>query len=131
MSKHSTMVAMGCALLSLTVLGTYVSARSSSSPSYVTFSGPVSLPGVSLGSGTYVFERVNPESGTHLVMVRNRATRQVCFLGFTLPVSRPAGMKDDRQIVLKESPKGVAPRIDAWYPAGELTGAQFMYPEGR
>jgi hypothetical protein len=131
MSKHSTLVAMGCALLTLTVLGTYVSARSSSGTSYVTFSGPVSLPGVSLGSGTYVFERVDSQTDTHLVMVRNRTTSQVVFLGFTLPVSRPARLAEDHQIVFRESPKGVAPRIDAWYPAGESTGAQFMYPAGR
>jgi hypothetical protein len=97
----------------------------------VTFSGPVSLPGVSLGSGTYVFERVDSQTDTHLVMVRNRTTLQVCYLGFTMPVSRPAGLAQDHQIVLKESPKGVAPRIDAWFPVGESTGAQFMYPAGR
>ena len=131
MSKHSKIVAMGCALLTLTVLGTYVNARNSSGPSYLTFSGPVSLPGVSLGSGTYVFERVDSQTDTHLVVVKNRTTSQVLFLGFTLPVSRPAGLAENHQIVFKESPKGVAPRIDAWYPAGESTGAQFMYPKGR
>ena len=129
MSKHSKIVAMGCALLTLTVLGTYVNARSSSGPSYLTFSGPVSLPGVSLGSGTYVFERVDSQSDTHLVVVKNRTTSQVLFLGFTLPVSRPAGLAENHQIVFKESPKGVAPRIDAWYPSGESTGQQFMYPK--
>ena len=129
MSKHSKIVAMGCALLTLTVLGTYANAWSSSGTSYVTFSGPVSLPGVTLGSGTYVFERVDSQSDTHLVVVKNRTTSQVLFLGFTLPVSRPAGLAENHQIVFKESPKGVAPRIDAWYPSGESTGQQFMYPK--
>src|ERR1700737_4037484 len=126
MSKRSAIVAIGCALLTLTVLGTYANAWSSSGTSYVTFRGPVSLPGVTLGSGTYVFERV---ADPRLVLVRDRATSKVRYLGFTVEVRRPAGLAADRQITLRESPKGVAPRIDAWYPSGESTGQQFMYPK--
>jgi hypothetical protein len=49
----------------------------------------------------------------------------------TVQVRRPAGLAGDQQITLTESPKGVAPRIDAWYPSGESTGAQFIYPKSR
>ena len=128
MSKRSAIVAIGCALLTLTVLGTHANAWSSSGTSYLTFSGPVSLPGVTLGSGTYVFER-SADAG--LVLVRDRATSKVRYLGFTVHVRRPAGLGPDQQITLRESPKGVAPRIDAWYPSGESTGEQFMYPKSR
>jgi hypothetical protein len=126
MSKRSAIVAVGCALLTLTVLGTGAKAWSVSEKSYLTFSGPVSLPGVTLGGGTYVFERA---SDAGLVLVRDRTTSEVRYLGFTLQARRPAGLAADQQITLRESPKGVAPRIDAWYPNGESTGAQFMYPK--
>jgi hypothetical protein len=124
MSKRSAIVAVGCALLTLTVLGTGASAWSSSERNYLTFSGPVSLPGVTLEGGTYVFERV---ADPQLVLVRDRATSKVRYLGFTVQIRRPAGLAANQLITLGESPKGVAPRIDAWYPNGESIGEQFMY----
>ena len=41
-------------------------------PTYMTFSRPVSLPGVTLGSGTYIFEFANPRSGSDVLRVVSR-----------------------------------------------------------
>ena len=60
---------------------------------YLTFSGPVSLPGVTLNRGTYSFEVANPEASADIVRVRNRTTDAVVFLGFTYRVERPKGMR--------------------------------------
>jgi len=98
---------------------------------YLTFSAPVSLPGVTLSRGTYTFEVANPEASADIVRVRNRATDAVVFLGFTYRVERPKGKADDRSIVFGEAPRGVAPPILEWYPGGEVTGHQFRYGKTR
>jgi len=98
---------------------------------YLTFSGPVSLPGVTLSRGTYTFEVANSESSADIVRVRNRATDAVVFLGFTYRVERPKGMADNRSIVFGEAPRGVVPPILEWYPGGDMTGHQFRYSQKR
>jgi hypothetical protein len=45
----------------------------------------------------------------------------------TMRVERNPGTGTDRQVVLGESPRGVAPPILAWYPEGGSTGHQFIY----
>jgi hypothetical protein len=94
---------------------------------YVTFSGPVSLPGIALGTGTYIFELMDPIGTTDVVTVRDRARSTVYYSGFTERAQRPPGLR--QPISLGESGAGVAPRILAWYPEGESTGHKFLYPK--
>lgn len=98
---------------------------------YLTFSGAVSLPGVTLNRGTYTFEVANAEASADIVRVRNRATDAVVFLGFTYRVERPRGKADNRSIVFGEAPRGVVPPILEWYPGGDRTGHQFRYSQMR
>jgi hypothetical protein len=98
---------------------------------YLTFSGPVSLPGVTLNRGTYTFEVANSEASADIIRVRNRTTNVVMFLGFTHRVERPKGTSDNRSIVFGEAPRGSAPPIAEWYPGGEATGHQFIYAQKR
>jgi hypothetical protein len=98
---------------------------------YLTFSGPVSLPGVTLSRGTYTFEVANSEASADIVRVRNRATDAIVFLGFTYRVERPKGMADNRSIVFGEAPRGVVPPILEWYPSGDMTGHQLRYSKTR
>jgi hypothetical protein len=94
---------------------------------YLTFSGPVSLPGVTLSRGTYTFEVADAEASADVIRVRNRTTNVVVFLGFTHRIERPKGMSDNRSIVFGEAPRGTAPPIVEWYPGGDVTGHQFIY----
>ncbi|MGE0460280.1 MAG: hypothetical protein AB7Q16_02825 [Vicinamibacterales bacterium] len=96
------------------------------STNHLTFSGPVSLPGVTLSAGTYVFERAvstNPD----VVVVRNAERSKVFYLGSTMRASRPAGGRRDLAITFGEAARGVPPPITAWYPIGEETGHAFVY----
>ena len=92
---------------------------------YLTFSGPISLPGVALGSGTYTFELASPATSRDLVVVMNRERNRVYYLGFTQDVERPDRQEDD--ITFGESAAGQAPPITAWYPRGEKHGHRFIY----
>jgi hypothetical protein len=113
------------------LLGSLVSASGwNDNPSrrtFLTFSVPAGLPGVTLGAGTYSFEIANPASSLEVVRVTNREGSRVYFTGFTQLVNRPAGMPVDEQVSLGEpGPSHVQP-IVAWYPLGESTGHQFIY----
>jgi hypothetical protein len=94
---------------------------------YLTFSGPVSLPGVSLGAGSYSFEVLDLQGSATVISVRNRATRLPVYLGMTQRVERAGGRGTERVVVLGESSHGMAPPILAWYPEGGTLGHQFIY----
>ena len=110
------------------VLGVATLSATGGRVEYLTFSGPVGLPGVTLHAGTYSFETLDAMGSTGVVRVLDKATRESVFLGFTLPADRPAGSKNGRSIVLGESPRGVPPPIVAWYPNGDSHGCSFIYP---
>src|SRR5688572_26171767 len=66
---------------------------------YLTFSHPTSLPGVTLGSGTYIFEIANPDSGD-VVRVMSRDRSISYFMGFTKAVARPHTLPRDQVVSL-------------------------------
>ena len=94
---------------------------------YVTFSGKVQLPGVTLDGGTYIFELADPTSAWDIVRVMSRRRDHVYFQGFTQRIERPAGLRRDQVVSFGEAPKGVPPPIAVWYPRDESTGRQFIY----
>ena len=106
-----------------------VHAWNSSRTTRVTFSGPVALPGVTLGSGSYVFQLMNPNNTLDVVTVRAENTGPVYFTGFTRPIPRPTGAV--QVVSLGEARAGSAPRVLAWYPEGESMGHQFIYRDAR
>jgi hypothetical protein len=109
------------------VMAASVSARTATWMTYLTFSGPFALPGVTLPAGTYVFERVDV-AAPNLVRVRSRDGSKVYLTAFTDIVSRPTGLHRDRHVSFGEVPPGAAPRVTVWYPIGEVIGHQFIYP---
>ena len=93
----------------------------------LTFNGAVSLPGVVLPAGTYVFEA--GASGTHrdIVRVTSPDDRQVLYLGFTQRTPRPAGMARSQLVSFGEAPVGGPLPIVAWYPIGSNLGHEFRH----
>jgi len=94
---------------------------------YVAISGRLTLPGISLPAGSYIFERTMPRGSYDLVRVMSRDHHHLYFTAFTRRVQRPLGLPADRQIVFQEVPIGTTPRLQAWYPIGESTGQEFIY----
>lgn len=124
-NRKSLLVAVG-AILGLVVTIASANAWVNNSPrtTYLTFSGPVGLPGVTLGAGTYVFEL----AGSNLDIVRVRKERSAVFyMGFTEQVSRPSGLSANHQISFGESAPGTAAPIKVWYPEGDSMGHRFIY----
>src|SRR5262245_57470357 len=60
---------------------------------YITFSGPVALPGVELQAGTYAFELATPTNDSTLVRVSSKDHRIVYLTAFTLRIDRPRTLR--------------------------------------
>src|SRR5436190_2255277 len=73
---------------------------------YLTFTKPVALPGVTLAPGTYAFALATPDTSSNIVLVRDRARTRALFSGFTHRAPRPANWTEKRQIVLGEAGPG-------------------------
>jgi hypothetical protein len=94
---------------------------------YLTFNRPVALPGVALGSGTYIFELADPNNAWDVVRVLSRDRSRVYYTGFTQLVNRPAGMRHDQAISFSEAPPTAAQPIKVWWPQDDSMGRQFTY----
>jgi hypothetical protein len=92
---------------------------------HLTFSGPVSLPGLTLASGTYTFEAGPLDSDPSVVRVTTRDGRRVLYQGLTTPVSRPRGSVP--VVMFGEAPAGAPVPIKIWYPTQGTNGHQFRY----
>jgi len=124
LTRRTVLVACGVAVIALaTAAGSY--ARTPSRLMLMSFSRPVSLPGVTLPAGSYVFERVADD--IHLVRVSSVDKRIVYLTQFTQLVTRPSTLSSTQHIMLGEAGPGTAPPIRAWFPDGERQGHQFVY----
>src|SRR5262245_31135402 len=78
-------------ILALATLGVLMIAPSapawSTNTNYITFSAPVSLPGVTLAAGTYIF-RQPTEQDPNIVQVLKRDRSDSYFIGMTRVVRR-------------------------------------------
>ena len=127
-NRKSSVAACGV-VLGFLVAAASVHAMNPAHQALLTFSRPVSLPGVSLAAGTYLFEVANPETSSDVVRVRSKEDyRHVYFTGFTRSIDRPRSLPADRPVVLGEPGSGIAPPILAWFPEGAATGRAFVYP---
>jgi hypothetical protein len=94
---------------------------------YLTFNRPVSLPGVTLGTGTYAFEIMNPSTSSDVVIVRDRARRTVYFSGLTNRMATSLSDSRDGAITFGQSHPNEPVQILAWYPSNGTQGRQFIY----
>jgi hypothetical protein len=60
-----------------------VHATMSNRLTYLTFSEPVALPGVTLAAGTYAFELATPTGANNIVAIRNQTRTKQYYMGFT------------------------------------------------
>jgi len=93
---------------------------------YITFTGSVALPGITLPAGTYRFEVPDVEMTSGIVSVSSHDGRKVYLTQFTRVIDRPYG-NNSLNVLLGEAAPGRAPQVKAWFPIGENAGRQFIY----
>ena len=105
-SRKRLVTAVGVVILGLATTVSIGAGVNDNDTMYVSFNRPVALPGVSLGSGTYIFERLDMNAHS-VVRVLSRDRKIVLFTAFTYPVDRPAGLKRDQVISFAETSPNV------------------------
>jgi len=94
---------------------------------YLTFSGPVQLPGVTLPAGTYRFELADPDTSRRIIRVSDKDGSK--SYGMFLSISdRKLEPADNPVVMFKETPSGVPQAVQAWFYPGETYGYEFAYP---
>jgi hypothetical protein len=94
---------------------------------YLTFIGPVQIPGTTLPAGTYMFELADPDTSRHVVRVSSQDGAKTFGLFMTIPNDRLQPASDN--IVMFAERRAGAPRaIQVWYYPGDSTGEEFVYP---
>ena len=115
-------------LLAIAVLGVLATASAyalTNGVNYVTFSGPIALPGVTLPAGTYTF-RTPSDLDKNIVQVMNRGETKSYYMGITRPVARPRG-RTQLLVTVGEASARQVPPIQAWFPLGQTEGHAFIY----
>jgi len=94
---------------------------------YLTFSGPVNMPGITLPAGTYRFELMDPDTSRRVIRVSDKEGTK--NYGIFLSISDQKLEPSDNPVVMfKETPVGFPQPIRAWFYPGETHGYEFVYP---
>jgi LPXTG-motif cell wall-anchored protein len=96
---------------------------------YLTFSGPVQVPGARLYAGTYRFHLTNPDTSRNVLQVTSNDGAIVYAMFHTIPDSRRS-VTQDPVVSFRETPAGVAPAVKSIFYGGEHRGYEFVYPKG-
>lgn len=96
----------------------------------LTFSGPVQLPGLALGAGTYQFKLADPESGRQLLQVWDKDGTKLLATLMTIPDQRMTPT-DEPTVMFKETASGEPQAIRAWFYPSETYGQEFVYPKAQ
>jgi hypothetical protein len=102
---------------------------------FLTFSGPVQMPGVTLPAGTYVLRIANPASPS-ILTVLDAKERHVLGQFFYVPTRdrtiQEVNKADGKPVVtFHEAAKGMAPAIRVFYYPTDLAGNEFLYPKAQ
>src|SRR2546430_4687319 len=119
---------MACSAAALTIgLATAAHADEWNKLTYLTFSGPVAMPGMTLPAGTYRFELADPESGRRIVRVSEKDGSKI--YGTFLSISDEKLTPSDKPVVMfAETSAGAPQPVKAWFCPGETSGYEFVYP---
>src|SRR5688572_21409730 len=80
---------------------------------YFTFNESVTLPGVTLPAGTYMFRLADPDTTRRTIQVSDKQGTQHYAMLLTMPAHRMERAKDS-EIRFLETPEGAPRAVDAW-----------------
>jgi len=122
MLKRTSLIIACLALLFMTVGGR---ADEWNKRTTLTFDQSVSLPGLVLPAGTYVFKLVDIGSVRTVVMVSNAEENKVLGTFMAIPMEH-ATARDKTYIGFEERRAGLPEAIREWLYPGDLTGLEFV-----
>jgi hypothetical protein len=119
-----------CAVALIACLAPGARADEYTKQTFLTFSGPVQLPGITLPAGTYQFKLADPEFGRRVLQVWDKDGSKLLTTLLTIPDQR---MKptDKPVVMFGERPTGEPQAIRAWFYPNETYGQEFVYPKNQ
>jgi hypothetical protein len=125
------MVSKLVVFLTLAVLTLSIGGRAEAQPAdnrtFFTFSGPVTLPGITLPAGKYIFRLADPDSSRKVINVLSGDGQRSLAMLHTIPNQAMKAPKD-AEIRFMETSAKVPPPIKTWWYAGKAIGYEFIYP---
>jgi hypothetical protein len=125
------MVSKFVAFLTLAVLTLSIAGRAEAQPAdyrtYFTFSAPVTLPGITLPAGKYIFRLADPDSSRKVINVLSADGKRSLAMLHTIPNQAMKAPKD-AEIRFMETSAQVPPPVKTWWYAGKAIGYEFIYP---
>jgi hypothetical protein len=94
---------------------------------YLTFSGPVNMPGITLPAGTYRFELMDPDTSRRVIRVSDKDGTKNYGIFLSIP-DQKIEPSNNPVVMFREMPAGTPQAIQAWFYPGETTGYEFVYP---
>jgi hypothetical protein len=94
---------------------------------YLTFSAPVQVPGMTLPAGTYMFKLADPDSGRRAIQIWDEKGTKLFTMLLTIPDEQREA-QDEPVVMFSERPSGSAPAVKSWFYPAERTGYEFIYP---
>lgn len=129
MSRPSFAIGLAAAALLVATTATPASAMRNDKLTYLTFTAPVQIPGMTLGAGTYRFRLVDPDTGRKVMQVASEDGHYIYTMFHTLPDYRST-VTDETTVTFIEAPAGVAPPVKSLFYGGETYGYAFLYGRG-
>lgn len=124
------LTALCCAAVITACLAPSARADEWNKKTYLTFSGPVQIPGTTLPAGTYLFQLADPNLARHVVMVASKDGTKVYGMFLTIPTDR-LETPSENVVMFAETPAGTPQAIQAWWYPGDQTGDEFVYPKNQ
>ena len=125
------MVSKLVAFLTLAVLTLSIGSRAEAQPAdyrtYFTFSAPVTLPGMTLPAGKYIFRLADADTSRKVINVLSGDGKRSLAMLHTIPNQAMKAPKD-AEIRFMETSAQVPPPVKTWWYAGKAIGYEFIYP---
>jgi hypothetical protein len=123
---------IGCVAALAAVLAIAPSARADeyNKLTYLTFSGPVQIPGATLAAGTYMFKLADTMADRHIVQVFDKNGTKLYATLLAVPDYR-IDTPDKNIVMFAERPAGTPQAVKAWWYPGDNTGDEFVYPRAQ
>lgn len=94
----------------------------------VTVSAPVTIPGITLPAGTYLFRLADSMANRNIVQIFDKDRTKIFATLLAVPAER-SEVTDESVVTFKETPSDRPPAVHFWYYAGEKSGQEFAYPK--
>lgn len=132
MTSLARITAASCVAVALTLtLGTaHAQDMNLSRTTYLTFSGPVELPNLTLAAGKYTFRLDRSPGNRNIVHIYNAdGTKHIgTVLAISATRNEPTG---ETVITFKEAPEAAPAAIQYWFYPGNVIGHEFVYPRAQ